>query len=123
MSNRFHPPYVPRFLAPPDRDETFSLPRGAGVGVLVVLQCLYPQKQSVGSPGDNRIYNDHRPAPFSRAFWLVGTTKVYSGVGADIVMDSIFQKFAVGEIALFDKMARRLSRLGYESMAQSRRAP
>ena len=25
---------------------------------------------------------------FSRAFWLVGTTKVYSGVGADIVMES-----------------------------------
>jgi hypothetical protein len=25
---------------------------------------------------------------FSRAFWLVSTTKVYSGVGADIVMES-----------------------------------
>jgi len=33
-------------------------------------------------------YNDHRSAPFSRA--LVGcTTKVYPGVGADIVMESI----------------------------------
>ncbi len=28
-------------------------------------------------------------APFSRAPWLVGTTKVYSGPGADIVMESI----------------------------------
>src|SRR6266481_363977 len=27
-------------------------------------------------------YNDHCSAPFSRAFWLVGTTKVYPGVGA-----------------------------------------
>jgi len=27
-------------------------------------------------------YNDHCSAPFSRAFWLVGTTKVYSGPGS-----------------------------------------
>jgi len=26
---------------------------------------------------------------FSQAFWLVGTAKVYSGIGADIVMESI----------------------------------
>ena len=36
-----------------------------------------------------RIYNDHRSAPFSRALWLVCTTKVYSGLGADIVMESL----------------------------------
>ena len=29
---------------------------------------------------------------FSRAFWLVRTTKVYSGMGADIVMESITLK-------------------------------
>src|ERR1700733_4448153 len=33
-------------------------------------------------------YNDHRSAAFSRPR-LVGTTKAYSGVGADIVMESI----------------------------------
>src|SRR6266436_1446175 len=27
-------------------------------------------------------YNDHCSAPFSRAFWLVATTKVYSGPGS-----------------------------------------
>src|ERR1700730_4957711 len=27
-------------------------------------------------------YNDHCSAPFSRAFWLVATTKVYSGLGS-----------------------------------------
>src|SRR5215475_2845899 len=27
-------------------------------------------------------YNEHCSAPFSRAFWLVGTTKVYSGPGS-----------------------------------------
>jgi hypothetical protein len=46
-------------------------------------------------------YNDHCSAPFSRAFWLVRTTKVYSGLGADIVMESITRNikgahFAVG---------------------------
>jgi hypothetical protein len=28
-------------------------------------------------------------APFCRAFWLVCTIKAYSGLGADIVMESI----------------------------------
>jgi hypothetical protein len=39
-----------------------------------------------------RSYNDHRSAPFSRACWLVRTTKAYSRVGADIVMESITLK-------------------------------
>jgi len=34
-------------------------------------------------------YNNHCSAPLSRAFWLVRTTKVYPGVGADIVMESV----------------------------------
>src|SRR5579864_435477 len=34
-------------------------------------------------------YNDHRSAPFSRACWLVLAHQLYSGVGADIVMESI----------------------------------
>jgi len=34
-------------------------------------------------------YNDHCPAPFSRAFWLVSRHQVYSGLGAGIVMESI----------------------------------
>ena len=33
-------------------------------------------------------YNQHI-GPFSRAFWLVQHHQVYSGVGADIVMESI----------------------------------
>jgi hypothetical protein len=34
-------------------------------------------------------YNDHRSAPFSRACWLVLAPPTYSGMGADIVMESI----------------------------------
>src|SRR5882724_11529966 len=34
-------------------------------------------------------YNDHCSAPFSEPLWLVGPTKVYSDLGADIVMESI----------------------------------
>jgi hypothetical protein len=64
------------------------------------LLSRYPHTQFVGSPGDNRIYNDHCSAPFSRAF-LVGfsTTKVYSGVGADMVMESFALIMPVAEHA------------------------
>ncbi len=34
--------------------------------------------------------------------WLVGTTKVYSGVGADIVMESITLKFRFGYRSVSD---------------------
>src|SRR5579863_1549486 len=34
-------------------------------------------------------YNDHRSAPFSRAFWLASTAKFTRVQGADIVMESI----------------------------------
>jgi hypothetical protein len=34
-------------------------------------------------------YNDHGPAPFYPSLWLVATTKVYSGLGAGVVMESI----------------------------------
>ena len=34
-------------------------------------------------------YNDHRSVPFSRACWLVLAPPTYSGMGADIVMESI----------------------------------
>jgi hypothetical protein len=44
-----------------------------------------------GSPGDNRIYNDHGPAPFYPSlhgwFWH---HQAYSGLGAGIVMESIY---------------------------------
>jgi hypothetical protein len=33
--------------------------------------------------------SNHDPYSDSPGSWLVGTTKVYSGVGADIVMESI----------------------------------
>ena len=44
-----------------------------------------------------RIYNHHvrllSPGP-----WLVGTTKAYSGVGADIVMESIFTNYRIASV-------------------------
>ena len=52
---------VPSVPGPPDHGRTFPLPQGAAVDALAVPQF----------------------------FWLVCTTKVYSGVGADIVMESI----------------------------------
>src|ERR1700722_16694118 len=47
---------------------------------------------------------------FLPGLWLVGTTKVYSGIGADIVMESITlidqrsAKFSVSAIACFQKL-------------------
>jgi hypothetical protein len=49
-------------------------------------------------------------------FWLVGTTKVYSGTGADIVMESITPTIAktnmVGEIAIFRQLRAQTYGLG-----------
>jgi hypothetical protein len=52
------------------------------------FSCTSPEKKI---EIQERIYNQHvrllSPEP-----WLVGTTKVYSGLGADIVMESLRSK-------------------------------
>src|SRR5258708_36030846 len=45
-------------------------------------------------------YNDHRSAPFSRACWLVLAPPTYSGMGADIVMESITLRAQSGLMAI-----------------------
>ena len=53
------------------------------------LSCLLINKRYLlETRVDNRILYSASSAPSSRAFWLVGTAKVYSGTGADIVMES-----------------------------------
>jgi hypothetical protein len=51
-------------------------------------------------------YNDHVRLLSPEPFWLVGATKVYSGVGADIVMESLHQQFSIGVIAFHEKAGR-----------------
>ncbi len=85
----------PLLLVPRDRGRTSPLPRGAAVAALAVPLFRYPQKQFVGNRMVVTTYNDHvrllSPGP-----WLVGTTKVYPGVGADIVMESITPTTGLG---------------------------
>jgi hypothetical protein len=61
-------------------------------GCRIIPQSRYLQKRFVGSSGGNRILTNNDPcsAPLFRAL-LVGwlAAKVYSGTGADIVMESI----------------------------------
>jgi hypothetical protein len=75
------------FLAPRVRDRTFALPRDAPVAALRTPPCPYPQTRFAETPSGSP-YNPHvrllSPGPL-----LVGTTKVYSGIGVDIVMESI----------------------------------
>src|ERR1700746_2623896 len=70
---------------------------------LAVLQCPLLQFSSFGIHIRNLLearviiqsYNQHIGSFLPSLFWLVCTTKVYSGVGADIVMESIAQACAV----------------------------
>ena len=82
-------PHAPSSPGPPDRDKIFPLPPGVAVAVPGTPQCRHPQRNLLKARVVVCSYNDHCSAPFSRAFWLVGTTKVYSGIRADIVMQSI----------------------------------
>jgi hypothetical protein len=65
--------------------------------LLTMLQPSFLQLSSVGIHRSNLLklgveiysYNDHRSAPFSRAVGWLQHHQLYSGVGADIVMESI----------------------------------
>jgi hypothetical protein len=46
-------------------------------------------------------YNIHCSAPFSRAFWLAKHHQLYSGLGADIVMESIGSIWSLSSSAPF----------------------
>src|SRR5882724_10403558 len=54
-------------------------------------------------------YNDHCSAPFSEPLWLVGPTKVYSDLGADIVMESIsrFDRWSLSVTAILQQLSLR----------------
>src|SRR5882762_834559 len=49
--------------------------------------------------------NDHCSAPFSEPLWLVGPTKVYSDLGADIVMESMSLIDHTGSLTLVTTVA------------------
>ena len=49
-------------------------------------------------------YNPHICSLSAEPFWLVSATKVYSGLGVDIVMESITLSDLVG--SQFEKLAR-----------------
>jgi hypothetical protein len=72
-----------------DRDKTFPRPPGAPSDAPATPQFLYLQALFVGSPDGNPLLSLIIVRLLSPGPWLLGTTKVYSGVGADIVMESI----------------------------------
>ena len=53
-------------------------------------------------------YNDHCPALSTRALRLVATTKVYSGAGAGVVMESITLKISGFELPTFQLLTNQL---------------
>jgi hypothetical protein len=65
--------------------------------LLAVLQSSLSKISSFGIHKRNLLearviiatYNNHRRLLSTRAFWLVGTTKVYSDMGAGVVIESI----------------------------------
>jgi len=62
--------------------------------VFIALKNLRPQLHGHAFPGHEllveiRIKIVNAVRPFLRALWLVCATKVYSGLGADIVMESL----------------------------------
>src|ERR1035438_8217580 len=70
-------PLVPSSPGQRGHDKTLLLPHCAPIAALRNLPSRYPQTLFAGSPGDNRIHNDHCPAPFSPSLhgWF-GTTKL-----------------------------------------------
>jgi hypothetical protein len=90
MPTGFHPHKHLCSLRPELTIELFRFLRGTAAGVVAVLLFLYPQKQLAGNPGDHRILSDDLcSAPYLPSILVGCTTKVCSGVGADIVMESI----------------------------------
>jgi hypothetical protein len=67
---------------PPELDKTSPLPQDVPVAIPGTPQCRCLQTQFSQARGDTS-------APFSESLWLVGPTKVYSDLGADIGMESI----------------------------------
>jgi hypothetical protein len=81
---------------------------------LVVLQSLLSQFSSVGVHKSNLLetrvvttYNHHGRFLSPELLWLVSTTEVYSGLGADIVMKSI--SLTTGSLAKSPSMRRPIS--------------
>ena len=82
-------PSPPARSVPRARDKAARILREGSNAARRTLHFLCPKTQFVGSPDDSHNLYSACSGRFLRALWLVYASKVYSGLEADIVMESI----------------------------------